>query len=95
MEPLQPAQCAALKAKGVQILTLYTQYIPLDPPNVPTANSFYDQNIKPFAGQIFPNLQACASSPAFAFQATDPTSISAALQAMLQAALSAPARFTQ
>ncbi len=93
--PLDPAQCAALKAKGVQILTLYTQYVPLVSPYVPTTNSFYVDNVAPFANRLFPNLQACASSPGFAFQATDPASINTALQAMLQAALSAPARFTQ
>ncbi len=92
---LNPAQCAALKAKGIQILTLYTQYIPLDPPYVPTANAFYDSNVKPFVANLFADLQACASSPAFSFQATDPASINVALQAMLAAALSAPARFTQ
>ncbi len=93
--PLDPAQCSALKAKGVQILTLYTQYFPLVPPNVPTANSFYVSNVAPFAGSLAADLQACASSPSFAFQANDAASIGVALQAMLQAALSAPARFTE
>ncbi len=92
---LNPAQCGALKAKGIQILTLYTQYVPLEPPYVPSANTFYQQNVKPFVGSLFPDLQACASSPGFAFQATDGASINTALQAMLAAALSAPARFTQ
>lgn len=95
IQPLDPTQCSGLKAKGVQILTLYTQYVPLVPPNVPTANAFYVANVAPFANRIFPNLQACASSPDFAFQATDGASIDAALQAMLQAALGTPARFTQ
>ncbi len=93
--PLDPTLCAALKAKRVQIMTLYTQYYPITPPNVPTANAFYVANVAPFVGQIFPNLQACASSPSYAFQATDGASINAALQAMLQAALSVPAKFTQ
>ena len=93
--PLNPAQCAALKSKGIQVLTLYTQYIPLEPSYVPQSNAFYVSNVKPFVGNLFPDLQACASSPAFSFQATDPASINVALQAMLAAALSAPARFTQ
>lgn len=102
--PLDPTQCSALKAKGVQILTLYTQYIPLVTPYVKQSNSFYQQNVAsfatpsavaPFDSQLSINLRACASSPAFAFQATDGASINVALQAMLQAALSAPARFTQ
>ncbi len=93
--PFDPTQCAALKAKGVQIMTLYTQYYPITPPNVPYANPYYVANVAPFGNQIFPNLQACASSPAFAFQATDADSINAALQTMLQTAISIPARFTQ
>jgi hypothetical protein len=40
-------------------------------------------------------MQACASSTAFSFQATDGASIDNALQAMLLAALSHPSRFTQ
>ena len=95
LQAFNPAQCAALKAKGVQIMTLYTQYYPIVPPNVPTANAYYVANVAPFLNQIFPNLQACASSPAYAFQATDAASINAALQAMVQAAISVPARFTQ
>jgi Flp pilus assembly protein TadG len=35
MAPLDPSECSALKAKGVQIMTLYTEYFPLEPPNVP------------------------------------------------------------
>lgn len=93
--PLDPTQCAALKAKGIRILTLYTQYIPIVTPYVPTNNAFYQQNVAPFSNQIFPNMQACASSTAFSFQATDGASIDNALQLMLQAALSQPSRFTQ
>ena len=89
IEPLKPAACAALKAKGVQILTLYTPYVPL------TSNGFYNSNVAPFIGQVAPNLQACASSANFAFQASDPAAIAAAMQAMLKAAISAPARFTR
>lgn len=92
---LDPTQCAALKAKGVEIMTLYTQYFPIEPPNVPTANAFYVANVKPFVGTLAANLQACASSPSLAFQASDAASIGVALQAMLQAALSAPAKFTE
>ncbi len=93
--PLDPTECSALKAKGVQIMTLYTQYFPLVPPNVPTANAFYVANVAPFVANLSANLQACASSPSFAFQATDATSIGVALEAMLAAAVSAPARFTK
>lgn len=104
--PLNPAQCASLKAKGVQIMTLYTQYFPLvypptqsptyPPTPLPTPNNaFYQQNVYPFSANLAPDLQACASSPSYAFVASDATSIGAALQAMVQAAMSTPARFTQ
>jgi hypothetical protein len=88
IEPLRPAACAGLKAKGVQIMTLYTTYVPL------TSNGFYNANVAPFVGQVAPNLTACASSANFAFQASDPTAIAAAMQTMLKLAVSAPARFT-
>ena len=94
--PLDPANCAALKSKGVQVFTLYTEYYPLISPNVPApGNAFYISNVEPFQNQLAPNLQACASSASYAFQATDPASIQAALSQMLALALSAPARFTQ
>ncbi len=98
--PLNPAQCTALKAKGIQVLVLYTLYVPLVPPNVPTANSFYvtsvaNNNVPLFSATLAANLQACASSPGFYQQASDAASIQASLQTLLQAALSAPARFTQ
>jgi Flp pilus assembly protein TadG len=89
IKAFDPTTCTALKANGVQVLTLYTTYIPL-----PT-NAFYNQNVAPFIGSVAPNLQACASRPDYAFQASDPASIDAALQAMLQAALASPARLTQ
>jgi Flp pilus assembly protein TadG len=95
MVPIDPADCAALKAKGVQILTLYTTYIPLTPPYVPQANAFYNANIAPFSNQIQPNMVACASSPSFAFEASDPSGIASALKAMLAAAQARPALFTQ
>ncbi len=94
--PLDPSLCAALKAKGVTIMTLYTTYFPLIAPyEAPSGNAFYVQYVEPFQGNLPTNLQACASSASFAFQASDAVSIGAALQAMVQAALSAPARFTQ
>ena len=89
MAPFDPAWCSGLKAKGIQVLTLYTQYYPIP------INAFYNSNIAPFVGQVAPNLAACASSPAFAFQATDAASIQAAMQAMVQAAINSPARLTQ
>ncbi|HYZ23251.1 MAG TPA: pilus assembly protein TadG-related protein [Rhodopila sp.] len=93
--PIDPNQCTPLKTKGIQVLTLYTKYIPIVYPNVPTDNTYYKQNVAPFVNQVWPNMQACASSAAFSFQAKDGASIDNALQAMLLAALSHPSRFTQ
>ncbi len=93
--PLDPTLCAPLKANGITIMTLYTTYFPLvSPYNAPT-NSYYATNVEPFQNNLAPNLQTCASSPSYAFQASDGASIGAALQAMVQAAMSTPARFTQ
>jgi Flp pilus assembly protein TadG len=89
MAPFDPSLCTTLKNNNVQVLTLYTTYIP-----IPT-NAFYNANVASFIGNVAPNLQACASSPQFFFQASDPASITASLQAMLQAALAAPAQFTK
>ena len=75
--PINPADCAALKAAGVTILTLYTPYLPL------TNNSFYNTYVAPIQAQIAPQLQACASSPAFAFAAANASGIDAGLQTML------------
>jgi Flp pilus assembly protein TadG len=94
--PLNPSLCAALKAEGVTIMTLYIQYFPLIAPyDAPNGNAFYISNVQPFQSSLAPNLQACASSPSYAFVASDAASIGAALQAMVQAAMSTPARFTQ
>ena len=84
---MTPDVCNAMKANGVTILVLYTQYIPL-----PT-NAFYVDNVAPFASSIVPNLTACASAPEYYFAATDPSDIQAAMQRMLQLATSTQARF--
>jgi Flp pilus assembly protein TadG len=47
--------CNDIKARGIKIAVLYTEYLPL-----PT-NSFYNNNVKPFQSQIGPALSACAS----------------------------------
>ena len=74
-----PADCAALKAMGVSILVLYTPYTAPTP-----TNSYYVQRVQPEAGQIEPNLKACASSPSYFFIASDATGIDTQLQNMLQ-----------
>jgi len=53
--PLDPTLCAPIKAKGIKIAVLYTEYlaVPLD--------TQYEKWIAPFQSTIATNLQACAS----------------------------------
>ncbi len=76
--PFDPKDCAALKALGVNILVLYTPYLPL------LDNAYYVQHVEPISGQIMPDLVACASSPSYFFVANDGAAISAQLQNMVQ-----------
>ena len=79
--PVTPAACAALKARGVTILTLYTPYLPL------TSNAFYNTYVAPVQSQIQPQLQACASSPSMAYVASNAADIDAELKTMLAAVI--------
>ncbi len=83
------ADCAALKAKGVTILTLYTPYLPLP------INPFYMQYVNPIQMQIGPALQACASSPTLFFQAANASDIDAQLRLMLASVLQTSGHFTR
>ena len=87
--PINPADCAALKAKGVTILTLYTPYLPL------TNNGFYNAYVAPIQAQIAPQLQACATTPALAYQADNATDIDARLQTMLAAVIQTSGHLTR
>ncbi len=95
MSPINPASCAALKAKGVTILTLYTQYIPLEAPYIQApyaANPFYVQYVAPYQplsgpDQLQQAMAACASAPNLAFAASDASDIDAKLQQLLAAVL--------
>jgi len=87
--------CQQAKANGVTVMVLWTPYVPLDTPYVPVSNGFYDGYVAPFYGSIWPNLQACASSPSLAWQASDSADINAALQQILAVATKSPGHFTQ
>ncbi len=76
--PFNPNDCAALKALNVNILVLYTPYLPIP------ENSFWVDNVEPIQAQVQPNLQACASSPSYFFIANDATDIGNQLNAMFQ-----------
>jgi hypothetical protein len=56
---INTAFCDSIKARGIRIAVLYTQYLPL-----PT-NAFYNQNVAPFQSNIQPTLQSCATPGLF------------------------------
>ncbi len=87
--PINPADCAAMKAAGVVILTLYTPYLPL------TNNSFYNTYVAPIQSQIAPQLQSCASSPALAYEASNAADIDTRLQTMLAAVIQSSGHLTR
>lgn len=73
------AQCALIKAKGIKIAVLYTEYLP----GSLTGDSWSQSNVAPYLTKVAPALQACAStgtdgSPLFYTVTTD-QSISDAL----------------
>ncbi len=87
--PIDPSDCAALKAAGVTILTLYTPYLPL------TNNAFYNTYVAPIQSQIAPQLQACASSPSMAYQATNAADVDTRLQTMLASVIQTSGHLTR
>ena len=94
IRPVAAADCAAAKAKGITILTLYTPYLPL------MNNGFYLAYVWPYQNmpapdQVQQGLMACASSPTLAFTATSASQIDAQLQAMLSAVLQTSGHLTQ
>ena len=79
--PISPSACDALKAKGITVAVLYTEYLWFNSWQWPTF-------VEAFAPQIQPNLEACAS-PGFFFLATDSAEINTSLQSMFTKALAA------
>ena len=96
--PINPSDCAAIKAQGVQILTLYTPYSEL--PN----NGFWVDNVEPYqepwGSQQQPDLiqqamSACATTPSLAYVATNSAQIDAQLQTMLATVVQTTGHFTR
>jgi Flp pilus assembly protein TadG len=86
-EPFDTTWCTKIKARGIFIAVLYTEYLPL-----PT-NSWYNDWIAPFQSDIEPNIESCAS-PGLFFQVTTDGDITAAMQTLFQEAISS-ARLSQ
>ena len=91
---LDPAYCAGMKARGVTVAVLYTQYLPItvsDPNDWNNNLGNYDGQVSQ-ANRTIPAipaaLQACAS-PGFYWQANLPGEIEKAMQAMFNAAVNA------
>jgi len=86
-QPFDTTWCTKIKARGIFIAVLYTEYLPL-----PT-NSLYNSWIAPFQNNIGPNMESCAS-PGLFFQVTTDGDITAAMQTLFQEAISS-ARLSQ
>ena len=79
-EPINVALCKKLKDRGLLIAVLYTTYLPLP------SNSWYNTWIKPFAYNIGPSMQACAS-PGLYFEVSMTDGIPQAMSALFQKAV--------
>jgi Flp pilus assembly protein TadG len=83
--PLNPSLCSTIKANGIKIAILYTQYLAV------TSNSWYNTWIAPFLSNIPTNLQSCASSPNLFIQASVDDNLSTDLQNLFNAAVQSAA----
>lgn len=72
--------CDSLKQKGAIVAVVYTTYVPF------TGTEQYDKLIGPFAANISPNLQSCATTDYF-FVASAPGDISKGMQHLFNKAL--------
>jgi Flp pilus assembly protein TadG len=70
--------CSQIKARGIKIAILYTEYYPVP------ANGFYVSRVEPYQSQIAPALQACAS-PGLFYDAAVGSDLSQALSSLFQA----------
>ena len=72
--------CSIIKARGIKIAILYTEYLPVP------VNSFYVSNVEPFQPNIGTALQACAS-PGLFYDAAVGTDLGVALSSLFQSAV--------
>ncbi len=90
-----PDNCTPLKAKAT-VGVIYTTYLPIyqqNNPAMPLVQTYQDL-VNPFVNQIAPNLESCATSSDYYFQATDGPAISAAMQALFLKTQPTTARLT-
>ena len=99
-QPLDTTMCTTIKARGIKIAILYTEYLQLKTPNVPVTDSWYmswvDQYDEPTSssGTIATNLQACAS-PGFFSDVQTGGNITQALTDLFIKVASSTASLTQ
>ena len=74
--------CTALKQKNAIVAVVYTTYVPF------VGTEQYDKLIGPFASDIAPNLQECAT-PDYFFTASNPGDIQKGMQQLFNKALAA------
>ncbi|WP_433909741.1 TadE/TadG family type IV pilus assembly protein [Sphingomonas yabuuchiae] len=86
---IEVAKCNMIKARGLRIAVLYTEYLPQSLDN----DGWSQRNIKPNLYKVEPALQACASPGLYTKVSTD-QDISAAMAALFRNAV-ATARITQ
>jgi putative Flp pilus-assembly TadE/G-like protein len=81
-----PSYCTNLKAKAT-VGVIYTTYLPIYNQNN-SANGYetnYKNLVLPYVNQIAPNLEACATSSSYYFEASDGPAISTAMQSLFAA----------
>lgn len=87
--PLETAKCDMIKARGIRIAVLYTEYLS----DALTGDPWSEKNVAPYLYKIEPALQACASPGLYTKVSTD-QDIAAAMGALFQTAV-ATARITR
>ncbi|MCV0393909.1 MAG: pilus assembly protein [Rhizobiaceae bacterium] len=74
-EPINPAVCEAVKARGIKIAVLYTRYLPVP------SNDWYMSWIAPFQGEISGRMKSCAT-PGLFFEVGPGEGIAEAMDAL-------------
>ena len=98
--PINASWCTGIKAKAT-LGVIYTTYLPIWLNNDSTTKTYellYSSsvfNIPSFASQISPNLQSCATSTDYFFEASDGPSITTQMQALFAKTQPLSARLTQ
>ncbi len=88
---LDPSWCAPIKAAGVNMMTLETEYVisPLE-----AAELRFDYIATTLAPSLKTNMAACASNPSYNVVANSPTEIMTAMDTLFKAALAGRPRLT-